>query len=888
MTSTANLGCCPCPNGRFVAYPCWSYAGRTFNYSGTNGTVDTFTTTPSGNTNSLNPPTGTEAFLVLVGAGGAGSGPFSGGGGAYVETKISIPPTSFISVGRGGQTTNIGNIVFGGGRIGPTPGAITPTTFRYGGGATRYRTGTSSSTSTTDVFIAAGGGGAASLNFFSETGAHGRGGDGGMISSTPPTGDDTSGGSASNTSPGQGGDVGGGSGSLGVLPNSGGGGFGAPIDPTTAEGGGGGGGGGYGAGGGGGNFTSTVTPIFTYGGAGSGGASFVGNSDYSRSFGGKRGFTQASQFTGADDTRGIGDGGTGIGGNGRAVIQWRACYDCPCSETPSTGMPNSLHICLTLEQFQQLLDTASYSDGDCESDYIGFTYKGWPYYISRSEGTVGIDRPCEKVVDTADISGGKFVSGPEYCCMIWSAIKITTPAENCLACQASPTCPDTIYFCESYLNTIGVSWCDILNGNCIVITYDGCDYSLLTTPVDGDCLTTPPSPLNVGSVKENTEPPCGDSGPPQSEWTVGPSVYNGGIQCGDTYTFTLFSNGKEFANSRNAECVTMTDYSGSFVVACGGGFGAFSPIVGIDDPVCPSTTPNNCVCSSDLTEECTTSLQGQINSIKKQGICNTIEPPPGGATICSNPLHTSRFGMLFLEDFVFDGSVFHGACQDDLSPALTITRSCDGTAFSWCSASSNNSEGVVTIDGCTFRGNGTPAQFAAVINSVLGSKGISASGSSNYWWGPRWRGTKDYPFDLDCAASFHISDFAGDVDGNAGSATYVGDGKTQAVIYARRPVIKLQTTVEIRPGEFAAYSDGTGPLPVGDFLGCFCSTGEECRVLGFYNSENCVTVTPSRIFASDFGTVTLDFVNNPDPAHPPAQNCAGSEWVDAPNTMTVT
>ena len=874
MSSVSPLGCCPCENGRYIAYPCWEMRQRVFNNNGSptsnNATPQTLVTSSGGSPNSFIPPIETEVFLVLIGAGGAGNGGYSGGGGAYIETNFNISQTSTIRVGVGGPITNIANTMFGGGRIGP---ATAPTNqYRYGGGSTSYRTALSSSTQTSDVFIAGGGGGASSLNFFSLTNLHGRGGDAGISSSISPSSNISAGGNANNTTAGSGGVVGGGSGSLGTLPNNGAGGVGVAIDATTGQGGGGGGGGGFGGGGGGGNQTITTPTTTTYGGAGSGGASFVGNSDLNRSHAARNGYTQASPFTQITNTRGIGDGGLGVGGDGRAVIQWRACDDCPCEETP-VGLPPALHICLTVDQFNSIKDLASYSNGQCGT-MIGFDYKGWPYYLDLNNTEVGIDRPCDRLVNTADISGGRYVSDSGYCCKIWAANKILIGGECLNGCPE--VCPPTIYFCEQYLTqTLGVSMCDINDNSCITITYLGCDYKLLFNPSDGDCLVEPPTPLNVGTLKSIGAWPCTET--TQTTWTVGPNTDTGGFRCNSTFTLTFPYNGLTFDNPRNAACPdnTMIDYVASYKM-CKEWLDGISPCgseVGDVSPQCWNCTEE----PSNNGIDCLASING--NYIIKEGLCT---PTPGQPqfTSCIRPLHQAAIETVMMAEQVFDGTVIQGECSDPFGVALTITRTCPSTTpFAWLSCSPGNAstdEATITIDGCTFTGNGTPAQFASVINSVLGSRGITATGSSNYWWGARWRGTAAYPFDVTCSTSPTGPDYAGDSSGNPTNAEYTGDGTTTAILYGRRYMAKLRTEIEVRPGEFQSVIIDPITGEIISIIGCFCTTGEECPVKAFYSTAHCVPVGTTPITPSDFGPLTLDEVfTSPQP---PATTCLSDEF----------
>ena len=801
--------CCDVTGARFVAFPCWESRTRQFDLSGTAGAAVAFTASGS-NPNSATPPVGTVARIVLIGAGGAGNGVAAGGGGAYLETTVTLPATSNMRIGRGGSKTDVGATVFGGGARGPSSGAAV-NTLRYGGGASGFD-------STLD-YIAGGGGGAASTNFAAQTGLVANGGSAGVSSSIAPSADPSSAGGATNTTGGVGGLTGGGTGTLGTLPAAGNGGSGAVFSVT---GGGGGGGGGRAAGGGGGN--QTIASV-VHGGAGSGGASTNGNPALTHSA--IDTYTQASPFTNINATRGIGDGSLSAGGNGRGIVSWRGCSNCPCPEMPALAVPPALHICLTQEQFNTLRSRAEGVGTDCGQGYIGFEYQGFPFYIAAVPQEV-VDRPCSRAVLNADLVGGRCVSSSGYCCRIWSAAKYVGTTGNCTPACGGVGCVDTIYFCDRYrAETLGINECDLIAGKCVFVEYNSCDYIVNALSVDADCITPAPSPLNVGTAGGVSDPPCDKAG--NAVWEVGPHVFSGGFACGFSMRMQFNAAGVSWAaGTPTAACrATVGNWQATVEMPC------LYWLVGKD--TCSQAVP--CQCGADYNGTCIT----ERTAVEREGLCNATANP----NVCSNPCTCA--GWYFEVSGVPTGfgptwwgdskDAVGGVCPQTYSTALTITRNCAHPTSMVVAVSVDGGE--VVIDGCTFQGNGTAAQFAAKINAVLGDR-VTATGSNEYWFGPRWRGTKAYPDDFNCNGGALAGDFA----------TVISNTSTVAVIAAAYSSVWRINVIAKVKAEQGFFDDPITP----EFDGaCGCCQGC-CLFYGTYISTACAYEKPHiNITVADFG-----------------------------------
>lgn len=706
--------CCCEPEQMYIAYPCWSKAGRTFFMNAGNpGATQSFIASGS-NPASSTPPVGTLSKVVLIGAGGAGNGTDSGGGGAYVESEVTFPSTAMtVRVGKGGPV----NGTSGGAPFGGASGASNT---RWGGGASAFRLN-----ATTD-FIAGGGGAAGSSGFTAQTSQPARGGDAGISASSRPAQDITVAGGSTSTNGGAGGVSGGGSGSVGALPSPGSGGTGASGAGT----GGGGGGGGRAAGGGGGSRTVGAT---TYGGAGTGGSSRT--DDIFLAHGGFKGYAQASSYTSKSLLRGSGDGGTGAGFDGRVVFEWRGCTSCPCPEMPS-GIPPVLHLCLTQSQLGTLLAAAG--NNPCATNppdplnpqFIAFNYKGWPFFINPFDSLVEPPRPCSQTGASSDLSGGFWTSFSNYCCRVWRLDKADLNSGLCTPKCTAGGCPTAIYMCDKYRRDIGLPSCPNAYGpdNCIYVQYGGCEYLFGTTSYDASCAPAGQySPLNVGSgviVKSCTPDP--ETG----LWQVGPTMYTGGLQLGDSCTLSWNVSSIPWPVAAVQACVPNLGQGGpwqhTYTMNC-----LPTPDSGVSPPFCNGNKP---VCGCGSSNPPCSNEPGR----KYLGQCNTCGGSPcvANCPACFERLVESQ--LLLLSGSPDDPPTYEAA--------LTVTRNCPHpTGSSWLSVG----PGSVQIDGCTFSGNGTLADFAARINQVLGDR-LTAVGSPCYWLGPRWRGSMPYPDDNLC------------------------------------------------------------------------------------------------------------------------------------------
>jgi hypothetical protein len=797
--------------------PCWDSASRIFN-----AVLDTpFTTVFVANGASGNPPPSRLCALVLVGAGGAGNGAAAGGGGAYLETAFTTKTaaaSNTMRIGHGGAVTDVGSTVFGGGREGASR-------TRYGGGGSAYRNGTSSP----NDFVVGGGGAAASSNFASQTGLSAAGGGGGAFSSVAPSSDPSSAGGSTQTTGGAGGVAGGGAGSLGSLPSAGSGGLGAAF--LAGLGGGGGGGGGRAAGGGGGN---QGTAPNTRGGAGSGGSSF--NFDAALTHAGANGYTQASPYTQTNETRGAGDGGLGAGGHGLSVIAWKRCTTVVCPEVPSQLVPPALHICLTETQLQSLVAGAGDPDCDTPPPYLGFRYKGWPFFISRTPPQVAVSRPCDRVPISSDLSAPRWVPTAGYCELVHKATKFEAQT-SCVPLCASD-CPTTIYFCDEVRAQIGAPPC-LSDGRCHFFTHAGCDYLYGGTHQVVNC--EPPAPFNPEmGYAGSSAPPCIDGKVP-SVFAVGPNVYTGGFQCGASMTLAWDASTVSWVKSSTTPCIgTVGSWSTSMTMGC------LYNLTGADPTGCWSNfidgqTAIPCVCGDSLSDfkGGTVACENAIGrwGITTRGRCDDAQEVP--CVPASAPCQCWEMRALWrgagydpFTDPVNQSKLISVDPSDIGEPfvtALTITRACahPTPCCGWVAIDAGDSAlCTITIDGCSFVGTGTAAQFAAKINEVLSSAGIVAVGSPDYWLGARWRGSAAFPNDSDCYAGGN----------NGDNAIVASNTATTAVIACQYSSIwkgGIQVRVDARKGYY--------PMA---YPACVCSDGE-CYVEADYISTGVLREKPS-------------------------------------------
>lgn len=812
---------CCCSEPRYLAMPCWNSQSRIFNAV----LSSPFTTVFVANGASGNPPPSRLCALVLVGAGGAGNGTAAGGAGAYLETTFTTRAASVsntMRIGHGGAVSDVGSTVFGGGREGASR-------TRYGGGGSAYRNGTTSP----NDFVVGGGGAAASANFASQTGQSAVGGSGGTVSSVAPSSDPSSAGGATQTVGGAGGVAGGGAGTQGTLPSAGSGGLGAGF--LTGLGGGGGGGGGRAGGGGGGN-QGTAPNI--RGGAGSGGASF--NFDAALTHAGLGGYTQASPYTN-NESRGLGDGGISAGFNGLGVIAWKRCTNVVCPEVPSALVPPALHICLTETQLHDLVKGAGDFDCDPPPPYLGFKYKGWPFYISRTPPQVAASRPCDRVPLTADLSAPRWVPSANYCETVYSANKV--PEQSACVPLCAGDCPDTIYFCDEVRADIGAPPC-LQDGRCHYFSHGGCDY-VFSGVQTVNC--TPPQPFNPDMAYEgSSEPPCVEKVP--TVFAVGPHVFTGGFQCGSSVPLTWDAGSVSWVKASTTACTAVVgQWRTSMEMKC------LYNLTGTDPSGCWKNYIQGqiavpCECLNNFGDLNGGSVACE-NAVGRWGIvtygrCDDAQPVP-----CPTAVATcSCWEMLGLFRKAFYDPSVDLPNQSKLIPvdpaeiaepfvtALTITRTnCPHPppCCSWVTVDAGSSSvATVTIDGCSFVGTGTAADFADKINKVLGSAGIVAVGSPDYWLGARWRGSMEFPNDVDCKSG----------GGNGDDAMVVSNTSTTAIIACRYNSIwrmAINVYVEARKGFYPAA-----------YPACVCSD-DECYVTADYISTGVLKEKPSPALLSE-------------------------------------
>ena len=692
MSVVAGGCCCGEAEPTYMAFACFPNRSRSVIYSGANETT-VFNGTLI---DSTNPPAGTAAIVWMVGAGGGSrSSDVIGGAGCIVEKITTLPSSSTVKVGGGGHGADsiaTASTVFGGGAKGATTtvGSIGKS---YGGGATGW-TGAGG-------IIAGGGGGSGSPEFFASYGSAANGGDAGVAAAQNAcglTGCGAAGGGATGTcSTGTAG-----AGSAGAVQ----------VDPPSGGGAGGGGGGGGLDGGGGG--TNTASPATNGGGGGAGGNSC--GYTLASAQAGDNGLAQSNPITSSH-----GDGGIATqGDNGLWSIYWRKCSDCPCPEA-SSGLPPFLYICLTETQLLAIVAAASPCTYDGFGDYwITFRYLNYPYTINVNPfgGSYGIpsDRKCTRTVLTVDIdtTNSRYVSSVDDCCDITSASLYT---ELCTSACVD-TCPDTIYLCGDYMESIGVPMCRDPSKT-YIIEYAGCIFILGASGTNVQCDASEYSPMNVGAYGGEFE-----EEPVTYIYTVGPYLFSGGFFCCAGTTFDVATNwsgvqpvANGFGNCPDEHGGTPYAYplcsltghnaSGTFTLVCvNAGDFYFT-----NTHVCyPASDP--CDCSS---WPC-----GVDN--------NSTDPLGGGCNAVVDPCSSPKSDLA--TNFTVVQAAFPG---DTLTTCMRLVRSTATIDPSW--ASVDTVTGTIYIDDCVFTGAGTGTQFAKKINDAL--EGCIVATGSDYWLGDR-------------------------------------------------------------------------------------------------------------------------------------------------------
>lgn len=546
---TSTTGCCSC-GATYYAYPCWASSSHYFDAT-TQAPFGDPPNSPRRDDSVFNvnfngecpsdfpPPAGTDIIVMLRGAGGGSSPVFpiaGGGGGATIEFQTKVDTSLKVLVGRGGQYSIAAFFpaftnTWGGGGLGAW-GNIGFNTFGYsnGGGASGIQIGEDDFSI---IYVAGAGGGAGTPGSGFAGGAGGLelGGDGG--GSGLPGGElDYTLGQDMNPL------------SFYSLNYTGGSGAEFNVGPL---GGGGGGGGGYFGGTGGDYSIAPVTFAVTGRGGGGGSSEFPTNSI--REPGLVGGLVSANPFftlsssTGpvpADSYVGFGMGGSsfeGLGKDGRVVIQWRTC-DASVDSMPK-GLPPNSFVCITAQQRDNIISQAGatpeptaeqiaygdLNDAPCKYRYIGFTYKGWPYYIAVDENTYGAsplakNEVCSRNIPDADIVGPfTWRIEPDYCCQIWTADLLDPPLDtpDVRVCSCDTTdlaSPDgyrrKIYLSDQYRKTLGIP--DCLDARCHILTYPAPEpeQGAITPPIVRKYKLAPPKCCSCPHPNSNKGPIPGD------------------------------------------------------------------------------------------------------------------------------------------------------------------------------------------------------------------------------------------------------------------------------------------------------------------------------------------------------------------------------------------
>jgi hypothetical protein len=334
-----------------------------------------------------------------------------------------------------------------------------------------------------------------------------------------------------------------------------------------------------------------------------------------------------------------------------------------------------------------------------------------------STGVTPIDpnRKCTRTVLTKDIdvSATYYASDLNGCCQVTEAVLYNTLCTS--ACV--DTCPEVLYLCGQYMDSIGVPACRDPN-KYYRIDYKGCIY-LLGSGSNAQCVSDVYDPLNVGTYGgETTNPPT------QYFYEVGPNVFDGGFFCCSPITITASVNW-----SSVVAVVPYTDVCNEgtasfplFTSNPGTGSGTFTFVCESDvDGIALMASPNACV---PMSNPCSCGKKPcDVNNTTYQtsgGNCNSASVDPCAAQV------TQKFLNMSMELYPDPGSV--------AAVALTLTRSTASSGTTWASVDPVN--GVIYVDDCIFQGSGQTKDFAAAIANALDGC-ISATVGQKFWLGER-------------------------------------------------------------------------------------------------------------------------------------------------------
>jgi hypothetical protein len=691
--------CCCIPSGHYIAVPCRSYQITSVSDPVEVGLTKrpTRIVYNAGGSQELFDSTRTIAYMMR-GGGGAGNSVGQGGNGAYGEYRQVASLSVKFRPGAGGtagQTTliNTTQLPHAGGGQGYVAAG-------FGGGGSVL----SNTSTTTGGKKVAGGGGAGREN---------NGGHGGTYNGITGSGI-YGGGAASQTTVGSAG--------TNTFNTTAGsvtkGGHGAYTTSPLVGHGGGGGGGNFGGGGGGATFGSSLSQVIN-GGGGGGGSSTIDSTSTNFIEGSDNGSGALCNphmtYSGLGGRRTTKAGVTNSsfrGQNGSVVYYFIDRY-CLCDGENNENFPSKLFLCLSKDQYDSILNQAGEYPGDAFDPYqLHFTLNGVKYILigNPNSGFDNCNEICESNFTESGTPGnvywGAVVEGQgPACCEIIRCFRYCSTTETCDTCSTSFDCDNLSYYCcENVQDKPNEYWS--LRGNYV--------YKCIKTNAW----------VNFGETSQTSGPVAGGGG-----WGSGGGAGGGGF------------GGYGGASNLPPNSIDVWGIPGCL------------PVVSEEslENLCAITNPKNCNTTipsvsippgfqlpdiklewngSCCQIECTDSILCNITSVP---ICQWVSKPfSGSCTIVggNGSCFASDGSRIDLQSFVTYQSV-------DPVVAFSVSFTCDSqnNNASFTSTSASVCGATVTVvdedpnDG-NIEGNFCDV-FAAALQSLLNSGGVSVSGSSD-------------------------------------------------------------------------------------------------------------------------------------------------------------
>lgn len=418
---------------------------------------------------------------------------------------------------------------------------------------------------------------------------------------------------------------------------------------------------------------------------------------------------------------------------------------------------------------------------------------------------------------------------------IWSASKCsTTSCQNDPCTSCTPTCPDTVTFCDAHRETIGMPPPPLDEGLCYLVALGGCLY-VVTGYTTGSCSPTPTLTHNsVAFYGTAVKPPppstcLGLCGAIAGMHKVPFEAFTGGLSCKSIFVAT--------ANWSEVCCTGCCDEVVSPNDQCVRQLGGmqFEWKMGVwpsglrSVPTKCDPDLRDCVQCVEIDPTGVTSSTYDASDQVVDNWCNGSDPT---ANPCNDPSINS-FGASCRVYATAQLSVIAATSPPAAVASLTITRSCDCGSGGWISGSPSS----LVIEGCTFYADDcgtTAAALAAKINAVLGAPSAECLATYSASGTDAMIGAAC----LKCPAET-CSECMGET--YAWTGPYYTNGGCTATYYAQ-PVTAYQLTLTVLTNNFSFYNQNVGDCRcTGSSLGGFSAVYQSNEIL----IENGVAVSPS-------------------------------------------